>query len=400
MQRGMTIRNAAFAAVLLGASISTISVAQARPLGMRFREVSRPGPTSTVTSPSRRGRDPKLVEFDVPGAATTSSKICKPYCGTTSESINAQGTVAGYFTDAKVVPHAFIRNRQGDVYEFDAPGAGLGPYLYEGTVADSINDRGVVAGQFEDAHLRYHGFLRYPNGTFVTVDAPGAGAKANQGTYVNALNDCGESAGGLYDANNVGHAFVRSAEGKITQFDPPGAVFSEVVGLNARGTTIGVYYDAGNTLHGFVRRADGTLATIDAPGAQAGGGAGTEPSGIDIEGAVSGFYFAKSDGEPHGFLRYPNESFVTFLVPGSVATPVGAVNDLGALIGGYFDAPAGSAPRGFERTLSGGFTRIDAPGAGTLDYQGTVPEAINDAGVIAGWWRDPSYLAHGFVRNP
>jgi hypothetical protein len=389
------------AAVVLGASLSTISVAQARPLGMRFHEVSGPGPTSAVTRPSRRpGRDPKLIEFDAPGAAKTSSSICKPYCGTTSSSINAQGTITGYFTDAKVVPHAFIRNPRGHVYVFDAPGAGLGAFLYQGTVAESINDRNVVAGQFEDAHLRAHGFIRYPNGTFVTVDAPGAGAKAYQGTFVNVVNDCGETAGGLYDANNVGHSFVRSAAGKITQFDPPGAVFSEVIGLNARGTTTGVYYDAGSTLHGFIRRADGTLATIDAPGALTGGGSGTEPAGIDIEGAVSGFYNAKPDGEPHGFLRYPNASLVTFVLPGSIATLVGTVNDFGTLVGGYFDAPAGGAPRGFERTVSGKFTLLDAPGAGTLNYQGTVPAAINDAGVIAGWWRTPDYVAHGFVRYP
>ncbi|MBD5657141.1 MAG: hypothetical protein IAI50_18475 [Candidatus Eremiobacteraeota bacterium] len=377
-----------------------ISVAQARPLGMRFHEVFGPGPTSTVTSPTSPRRDPKVIEFDAPGAATKSSKICKPYCGTTSTSINVQGTVAGYFTDSKVVPHSFIRNRQGDFYVFDAPGAGLGPYLYEGTYAASINDRGVVAGQFEDAHLRFHGFIRYPNGTFATVDAPGAGGKANQGTFVTAVSDYGETAGGLVDANNVVHAIVRSAEGKITQFDPPGAVFSQVVGLNARGTTTGIYYDAGSTLHGFVRRPDGTIVTVDAPGAVTGGGAGTEPSGIDYEGVISGYYIDASDGSPHGFLRYPNATQVTFIVPGSLVTFVAAINDFGTIIGGYFDAPAGSGPRGFERSLSGKFTSIDAPGAGGLVYQGTVPVAINDAGVIAGWWRDPKYLAHGFVRNP
>ena len=77
---------------------------------------------------------------------------------------------------------------------------------------------------FQDAHLRYHGFIRYPNGAFVAVDASGAGAKAYQGTFVTSLNDCGETAGGFYDSQNVGHSFVRSPEGKITLFDPPGAV--------------------------------------------------------------------------------------------------------------------------------------------------------------------------------
>ncbi len=398
----MTIRIAALAAVVTGASLSMFSVAQARPLGVRFPEIAGPGQTSAVASPSwhHRDRDPKLVEFDAPGSATTSSAICKPYCGTTSENINARGTIVGYFTDAKVVPHAFIRNRQGDISAFDAPGAGIGAFLNEGTYAESVNDREAVAGYFQDVRLRYHGFIRNPNGAFVTFEAPGAGAQAGQGTYINVLNDYGEAAGGLYDANNVGHAFVRSPEGKITQFDPPGAVFSEAIGLNALGTTTGVYYDAANALHGFERRGDGTLTTFDAPGALPGQQGGTEPTGIDIEGAISGFYVAKSDEIPHGFLRFPNASFVTFVVPSSTTTYVATINDFGTLIGGYFYPPAGSGPRAFERTLSGKIVRFDAPGAGTLIYQGTIPAAINDAGVIAGWWRGPDYVAHGFVRYP
>ena len=48
-------------------------------------------------------------------------------------------------------------------------------------MAYAINDAGVIAGAFQDANSVYHGFLRYPDGVFVTIDAPGAGTGARAG---------------------------------------------------------------------------------------------------------------------------------------------------------------------------------------------------------------------------
>jgi hypothetical protein len=45
------------------------------------------------------------------------------------------------------------------------------------------------------------------------------------------------------------------------------------------------------------------------------------------------------------------------------------------------------------------FTSFDAPDAGHGVIQGTVPWAINDSGVIAGYYIDSGNLVHGFVRT-
>jgi hypothetical protein len=46
-----------------------------------------------------------------------------------------------------------------------------------------------------------------------------------------------------------------------------------------------------------------------------------------------------------------------------------------------------------------GFIPIDAPGAGTLQNQGTIASVINQSGVVAGYYNDNKYAYHGFVRS-
>ena len=151
------------------------------------------------------GQKPKLIEFDPPGTGTVSSPVCAPSCGTQAFANNAEGTIVGSYTDANVVPHGFLRTPDGHFISFDAPGAGLGANLNQGTVAYSINDLGVIAGQFEDPNNIFHGFVRYPDGYFITFDAPGAGTGANQGTIAEGINSAGTVAGWYLDENNVVH---------------------------------------------------------------------------------------------------------------------------------------------------------------------------------------------------
>jgi hypothetical protein len=49
---------------------------------------------------------------------------------------------------------------------------------------------------------------------------------------------------------------------------------------------------------------------------------------------------------------------------------------------------------------NGVFTVFDAPGAGTGYQQGTLPNSINDAGAITGYYLDADASSHGFVRGP
>jgi hypothetical protein len=45
-------------------------------------------------------------------------------------------------------------------------------------------------------------------------------------------------------------------------------------------------------------------------------------------------------------------------------------------------------------------TTFDAPGAGTGQFQGTFPTAINPARVITGYYLDANFVYHGFLRVP
>lgn len=76
------------------------------------------------------------------------------------------------------------------------------------------------------------------------------------------------------------------------------------------------------------------------------------------------------------------------------------INNFGVITGTYEDA--NSVFHGFVRSPEGKFTTFDSPGADTTsgDFNGTFANGINDAGVITGFYADPSGGSHGFVRSP
>src|ERR1700733_9666286 len=259
----------------------------------------------------------QLIKFDVPRAATVSSPVCAPLCGTVAYANNSEGVIVGSYTDKNVVPHGFLRTVDGHIISFDAPGAGLGADLDQGTVAYSINDLGVIAGQFEDNNNVFHGFVRYSDGHFATFDAPGAGTGAGQGTLAFNINLEGATTGAYFDGNFGEHGFVRSGNGGIATFDPPGSVGTmvcEETCLNLEGQITGFYVDANNTIHGFLREPDGTIKPLDAPGAGTGNFLGTFAASINLEGEITG-YFVDSNNLAHGFVRTPGGKFTSFEVP-------------------------------------------------------------------------------------
>jgi hypothetical protein len=109
-----------------------------------------------------RWNKPTITVIDAPGAVTVSSPACAPFCGTTVQANNDLGDIVGYYTDANIVPHGFLRHADGKFISFGAPGAGLGAGFDQGTVAYSINDLGVIAGEFQDPGNVFHAFVRDP----------------------------------------------------------------------------------------------------------------------------------------------------------------------------------------------------------------------------------------------
>ena len=164
-----------------------------------------------------RTPDGAITTFDAPGAGTGPGQGTRPF------SINPGGTISGRYVDAGDVGHGFLRTPDGAITTFDVPGAGTGPG--QGTHGDNINPSETIAARYSDASGMYHGFLRAPDGTITTFDAPNAGTGPGQGTFVfvtDCLNPAGAITSASLDASNVWHGFLRAPNGTITTFDAPG----------------------------------------------------------------------------------------------------------------------------------------------------------------------------------
>ena len=94
------------------------------------------------------------------------------------------------------------------------------PFLL--TAPNLINPNGAITGHYVDSASVSHGFLRDKNGVITTFDAPGAGTGAGQGTQSFAISPDGEVTGFYFDATNAVHGFLRDTNGVITTFDVPG----------------------------------------------------------------------------------------------------------------------------------------------------------------------------------
>ena len=304
-----------------------------------------------------RARDGAFTMFDAPGAGTS------PGQGTRAYSINPGGAIAGWYSDASGVVHGYLRARDGSFTTFDVPGAGgAGTGPYPGTLASFINPAGAITGLYTDTNYAAHGFVRAPDGTITTFDAPGAGTGSGEGTFVETptggINPAGEITGDSCDAVTC-HGFLRTPDGTITSFDAPGADHTPGsgngtfgVGLTPNGEIEGVDVDVNGVLHGFVRSTAGTFTTYDAPGAGTGVGQGTLPESNNTPGAITGQFI---DG------NFVNHAFV--------------------------------------RSNQGIFSTFDVPGMGTSAGQGTIPVANNNTGAIVGEAIDGGTVIHGFLAT-
>lgn len=210
-----------------------------------------------------RSPDGKFTTWIGPDACTgNGSEGCY---GSGATNINAFGIVVGGYEDneGNFVHHGLVRNLDGKLKTFDAPGAGTGSYQGTGCPGCylGLNQLGAIAGTYIDANSVQHGFLRTPDGEFTNFDAPGAGTGIYQGTGCpsdcpTSLNDLGAIMGTYVDANYVYHGYLRTPNGKIVTVDPAGSVFTWSTGLNDLGQITGYYADASGVYHGFLRMPD------------------------------------------------------------------------------------------------------------------------------------------------
>jgi hypothetical protein len=83
-----------------------------------------------------------------------------------------------------LLSHGFVRAADGTITTFVAPGAGTTGAA--GTFPTSINAAGTIAGYYMNLD-RAHGFVRSTDGTVTTIDPPGD----VDGTYAESINTQG-----------------------------------------------------------------------------------------------------------------------------------------------------------------------------------------------------------------
>jgi hypothetical protein len=255
---------------------------------------------------------------------------------------------------------------QGHLVMFDVPEAGV-------TVAKSINGAGTIVGYyFSPPPNPLHGFLRDAGGTITSFDPPGSVS-----THPGSANGAGAIGGSYGDSNGKVHGFVRDPSGRFTSFDPPDSSNFDVTvtGINDPGTITGWYY-RGTQQWGFLRHADGSFISFAVPGSVA-----TVPYAINVHGTIAGIYSVGN--ATHGFVRDREGRITYFDPPQSVAITVSGLNAGGTIVGYYTDAAGKS--RGFERDASGSFTF----------FQDEFPSSLNEAGVTTG-----VSGTEGYVRKP
>jgi hypothetical protein len=110
---------------------------------------------------------PTFTTIDAPGAGTSAG------LGTFVQDINADGDIAGYFTQTPVdLGHAFLRSAARAVTVLDVPGQGT--QSRQGATAQRINSGGTIVGYFADQQSIFHGYTRAMDATFNIIDVPGS----------------------------------------------------------------------------------------------------------------------------------------------------------------------------------------------------------------------------------
>ena len=247
----------------------------------------------------------------------------------------------------------------------------------------------------------------------ISFDAPGAGTAAGQGTYANGINTAGEITGFYIDSNNLYHAFLRHTDGTFIRYEAPGAGTSTWQGtggwaINTDGVIAGDFDDSTCVEHGYKLEPDGTFTTFEAPGAGNTPGTcgwlgflqGTVPGNINAAGLIEG-WMMDTNYVFHVFLRAADGTFTIIDAPGAgtsayqgtLAAFETGLNSAGALTGPYIDAS--NAWHGYVRDPEGNITTFDVPATS----QGTYPWGINEAGKTVGQYGDANGVSHGFLRS-
>jgi hypothetical protein len=320
------------------------------------------------------GHAASLVTFSVPGGT-----------GTTVSDINRNSIVIGSYTSNNI-DHGYSRTYAGVYTTIDVPGN------VDNTTPGHINVYGAIAGTFyKNGTSPTRGFLRNTDGSIETFDAPGAGTVFGVGTFPASINPSNAIVGvSVANDDFTRTGWLRNPDGSFVELSVPGSGVTIPGGINDAGTVTG-YYSATATgpAHGFVMSADGSFTLFDVPGASA-----TLAGVINGSGTIAGNCVI--NGVSQGFVRDAGGSFTTFgAPPGAEFSNVQDLNENGEITGNAIIPGAhGFTDVGYIRSAAGSETKFLVPGEIVMEVS-----ALNNRGVVAGDYNTAS-TSMGFLRIP
>lgn len=220
----------------------------------------------------------------------------------------------------------FLRLATGQITAVLYPGA-------SGSLANGINNSGVVAGTYWGEDLSALAGFFYQNGSYRNAVVNGHPAA------IADINDAGYYVG-EYGTSQSPTAFIASPAGGVTILQYPGGYRTGPLWIKNSGEVIGIYEDQYQRVHTFIYNSKSGYRTIDVPGKHGAGIADVNSSGVMV-----GAYF---DGAIDRAFTYQGGQFRILEVPGANDSAASAINDKGQIIGSY--TTPGNSYAGFIAT--------------------------------------------------
>jgi hypothetical protein len=259
------------------------------------------------------------------------------------------------------------------------------------TIAEGINDSGVIVGCFKRKTGPGRGFIDH-HGKFTIITDPAAATSRAGTTCPAGIDNAGAIVGQYRDRSGMLHGFAYRNR-KFTTIDEPHAGHrsgqgTTAVEINKSGVTVGYYVTRKNLEKGFILR-NGVFTTVTYPAADP-LGLGTALNGIADDGTISGLY-EDVRGRVHGFW-YRNGIFHKIDVPGAHQTEVACISERSALIVGSYQPRSGAGHRGFTYH-HGAFRTLPRP-VGSGD---AFPQCGNDRSRVVGFYYTNRTVAFKFT---
>jgi hypothetical protein len=205
------------------------------------------------------------------------------------------------------------------------------------TDAYGVNNGGVIVGDYIDAKGIQHGFIR--NGTKLTTVNNANCANPTLSFY--AVNTAGTAVGWCTSVKTGASLAFTYASGKFTAVNFPKSTGTQATGINDKGWVSGFYLDSSSTQHAFVKK--GTKYTsIDVTGA-------TSPDAYGINNAGEVTVYAFNSSNDYVSYLYNGKTFKKISDPKAsvLGTVVHVPNNKGDITGTYFVNSSGSEASGF-----------------------------------------------------